>query len=309
MKKLIKKFNGKNVLITGGTGFIGSHLVKALKNFCDVTVLAYPEKMEGVKSIIVDLRDEKGVFEKIKNLNFDIVFHTAGSVKLPGKDESAENHLKVNAIGTKNILEACKGKNIERFVYSSSMSVFGGALYLPVDEKHPKMPSSFYGMSKLLGEICCSEYHRFYGVNTTVLHYSSVFGPRQNKRWVASIFINSALKKKPLRVIGSGESSGDFVYVGDVVNANILAALKKRAIGEDFNIGSGKETTIKGVAYAVKKIIPSVRIIHRSTKNEVIKRFVFDISKARDVLGYKPNYSLYDGLVEQIEYAKHAKVI
>jgi UDP-glucose 4-epimerase len=308
MKKLIKKFNGKNVLITGGTGFIGSHLVKALKDFCGATVLAYPDKMEGVKSIIVDLRDEKDVLKKTKGLDCDVVFHMAGHMELPGKVD-AEKHLAINAGGTKNILEACRKKDIERFIYSSSMTVFGDALYLPVDEKHPKIPDSFYGMSKLLGEIYCYEYRRFYGINTVILRYSYVFGPKQYEGRVVPIFINNALKKKPLQVKGSGTSSQDFVYIKDVVNANILAACRKGAVGGEFNIGSGKDTTINELAHTVKKIIPSARIIHSSAKNEVIKRFVFDISKARNVLGYKPNYSLYNGLVEQIEYAKHAKSV
>lgn len=305
MKKIIEKLKGKNILITGGSGFIGSHLVEALKPLCNVTVFSRTEKIESVKSISVDLRDEKDVLEKIRDLDFDIVFHMAARIKLPGKDNGVKNYFKVNATGTKNILEACRRKDIERFIYSSSMSVFGNALYLPVDEKHPKMPESFYGMSKLLGEIYCNEFHRFYGINTTILRYSAVFGPRQNGKWVIPIFISNALKKKPLQV--KNVSSGDFVYVKDAVNANILAACEKRAAGEGFNIGSGIETTVKELAYAIKKTIPDVKIIDISPKNEVIKRFVFDISKPRSMLGYKPFYSLNDGLVEQIEYAKRAR--
>lgn len=303
--KKIEKLKGKNVLVTGGFGFIGSHLVKTIKPLYNVTVLSHTKNLEGVKSINVDLRDEKDVLEKIKDLDFDIVFHMAGRIKLPGEDDYVKEYFEVNATGTKNILEACRRKDIERFIYSSSMSVFGNVLYLPVNEEHPKMPRSFYGMSKLLGEIYCDEFHRLYGISTTILRYSAVFGPGQNEKWVIPIFISKALKKEPLQV--ENISSGDFVYVKDVVNANILAACEKCAAGEDFNIGSGRETTMEELACAIKKIISDTKIIYISTKNQIIKRFVFDISKARNVLGYTPNYSLIDGLVEQIKYAKHAK--
>lgn len=305
MKNITEKLKDKNILITGGSGFIGSHLVETLKSLCNVTVLSRTKNIEGVESINVDLRDEKGVLKKIRNSDFDIVFHTAGRVKLPGEYNDEKEYFEVNAIGTKNILEVCRRKEIERFIYSSSMAVFGNALYLPVNEEHPKIPESLYGMSKLLGEIYCNEFHRLYGTNTTILRYSAVFGPRQNEKWVIPIFINNALKKEPIQV--RNVSSGDFVYVKDVVTANILAACEKGATGEDFNIGSGIETTVKELAYVVKKIIPDAKIRCVSAKNEAIKRFVFDISKARNVLGYEPIFSLNNGLMEQIKYEKDTK--
>jgi len=305
IKKSLKRIEGKHVLVTGGTGFIGSHLVEALKDFCKVVILSRTRKTGGVTTINADLRDESDIYKKISDLDIDIVFHLAGNVRLPGK---AKDHLEINAIGTRNLLEVCRMKDIEVFIYSSSMSVFGNPLYLPVDEKHPKIPISFYGISKLLGEKYCDEYRRFYGINTTILRYSHVFGPRQPITWVTSIFINDALSNKSLRIYGTGKSSGDFIYVKDVVYANILAASQKNAIGEDFNIGTGKETTIEELAHAIKKLTGKGDISYIPEKNKKITRFVFDISKAKEIIGYTPQYTLEEGLLEQIEYISKRKI-
>lgn len=294
--KVIEKLRDKNVLISGGLGFIGSHLVEALKPICNVTVLSHTKSIEHTKLINADLRNEKDILTKMWDVDFDIVFHMAAQI---GQSKQC---FEVNADGTRNILETCRKKDIRRFIYSSSMSVFGDASHLPVNEEHPKNATSPYGISKLFGEFYCNEYHKSYGVNTTILRYSSVFGPRQNEKWVIPIFIDNALNKKPLQVRTA--SSGDFIYVKDVVKANILAATCKKHIGgEDFNIGSGIETTIKELAYTIKEIIPDTEIVYEPAENEIAKRFVFDISKIRNVLGYKPDYSLKKGLTEQIKFS------
>jgi UDP-glucose 4-epimerase len=301
-KNNLKEILGKSVLVTGGTGFIGSHLVDALKDFCSVIILSRRRNIEGLKTINADLRDENDICKKIGNLDIDIVFHLAGNVKSPGK-ETAEEYFEINARGTKNLLEACRKNDIEKIIYSSSMSVFGNPLYLPVDEKHPKIPNTFYGMSKFLGEIYCMEYRDFYDLNTIILRYSDVFGPRQPPVWVTSIFINNALNNKPLHIYGSGKSSVDFVYVKDIVTANINAASKKEAIGEDFNIGSGSGITIEELAKTIKKIMNDVKITYDpKEKNNDEKKFLFDISKAKKMLGYKPNYTIENGLFEQMDY-------
>jgi UDP-glucose 4-epimerase len=300
VKDSLNEMKGKSALVTGGTGFIGSHLVEALKNFCRVTVLSHARKIEGVTTINIDLRNEADVLKNIADLDFDIVFHLSGNVRVPSRD-TAEDHLKINARGTRNLLEACKKKRVKKFILSSSMCVFGNPLYLPVDEKHPKIPTSFYGISKLLGESYCNEYQRFYGINTVILRYSHVYGPRQYIGRVCSIFINNALNKEPLQIYGSGKSSYDFVYVKDVVDANILAACEESAIGEDFNIGSGQETSIEDLAQAIREIIPEASVNHVPDRNEGLKRFVFDISKSHNVLGYKPSYTLKEGLLRQIQ--------
>jgi UDP-glucose 4-epimerase len=299
----LNKMKGKHVLVTGGTGFIGAHLVEALRGFCHVTVLSSSRKIEGIDTINVDLRNEADVIKNLGNQDFDVVFHLAANATNPGK-YSAEDHLTTNSEGTRILLEACRRKGVERFIYSSSMSVFGPALYLPVDEKHPKLPRSFYGASKLLGENYCSEYRRFYGLGTVVLRYSAVYGPGQAAGLVCATFISNALNGEPLNVYENTGSNYDFVYVKDIVSANILAACKEGAVGEDFNIGSGEHWSIDGLAQVIRGYVPNVHVIHVSGESEGDKSFLFDISKASDILGYKPNYTLQRGLLEQIEYSR-----
>ena len=303
VESALNKMKGKHVLVTGGTGFIGAHLVEALRGFCRVTVLSSAGKSEGIDTLNVDLRNETDVIKSLGDKNFDVVFHLAANATNPSK-YSAEDHLKTNAEGTRILLEACRGKGVERFIYSSSMSVFGPALYLPVDEKHPKLPRSFYGASKLLGESYCNEYRSFYGLGTVVLRYSSVYGPGQAAGLVCATFISNALNGEPLNVYETAGSKYDFVCVEDIVSANILAACEDSAVGKDFNIGSGEQWSIDGLARVIEGLLPNVRIIHVPGRSEGDKSFLFDISKASDMLGYKPNYTLQRGLLEQIEYSK-----
>jgi len=187
------------------------------------------------------------------------------------------------------------------------MAVFDDSLYLPVAEKHAKVPNNFYGMSKLLAEIYCGEYARFHGMTTVILRYSTVYGPRQYDGEVIPVFISNALNGEALRVHGVGKATSDFVYVRDIVNANILAATKETVPGDDFNIGSGEETSIEDLAYAIKGVIPEASITYTPDKSPNTKRFVFDISKARDVLGYKPTYTLPQGLSEQIQHIRNTR--
>jgi UDP-glucose 4-epimerase len=293
----------RRVLVTGGTGFIGSRLVKALRKVCDVTVLSSSRLVEGVETVNVDVREETSVIRSLEGRSFDVVFHLAGKIET-ATSSNAEDFIQTNAEGTRVLLEACRRIGIGRFVYGSSMSVFGPALYLPVDEKHPKLPRSVYGMSKLLGEIYCSEYGRTYGLGTVVLRYSHVYGPGQMTARVCAVFIRNALNEEPLKVYETAGSKYDFAYVDDIVNASILAAYHDNAVGQDFNIGSGEQWTIAGLSEVVRDLFPNARILHVPRGRQADASFVLDISKASQMLGYVPNYTLRRGLLEQIEYMR-----
>jgi len=141
-------------------------------------------------------------------------------------------------------------------------------------------------------------------MNTSILRYSHVYGPRQYKERVCSIFINNALNGEPLKVYRRGDSTSDFVYVKEIVNANILVAVKDNIAEQTFNIGSGRETSIKDLAQTIKTIIPEANIIHVPDEGELVKRFVFDISRACNLLEYKSSYTLQEGLSEQIQYTR-----
>jgi UDP-glucose 4-epimerase len=181
------------------------------------------------------------------------------------------------------------------------MSVFGKIISLPIDENHPKIPETIYGISKLLGEIFCREYSKLYGINTIILRYSSVYGPGMDNKWVIPTFIRCALEGKPLCI--TDNISGDFIYVKDVININVLVACNELISNEDFNVGTGKETYIEELAYTIKIFFPDVKICYLKDK-KLTKRFVFNISKLKSMLRYTPKYSLIDGLKELIEYIK-----
>lgn len=295
----MSEIEGKNILITGGSGFIGRHLVESLIGKCNLIISSH-RKIEGrnidrknAKLIELQLEDFDEVNKTLKDI--DIVFHLAAEIGYPGEKTKPLGMYRSNTMGSLSLLEACRSNDV-RLVYSSSMAVYGTPKYLPVDEKHPKNPKSFYGASKLGGEYYCLLFNELYSIETTVLRYSTVYGPGMDRRWVTSIFFKRALEDKPLTIYGSGESTSDFVFVEDVVQANLFASLKNKAIGEDFNIGSGAETSLKELAEQIIQITNKGNIAHDYTKDEKIKRFRFDISKAKKILNYNPQFNLVNGL-------------
>lgn len=295
-----EKLEGKNILITGGLGFIGGHLANEIKESCNLTLTTHRKIEEGFNSVdkkekIIELQLQNAdVLNKILN-NIDLVFHTAAEIPYPNTKTNPSDMYKANILGTLSLLEACR-KNDVGIVYSSSMAVFGKPKYLPVDEQHPQDPTTYYGATKLGGEYYCSVYNELYGMDTRILRYSSVYGPGMDRRWVVSIFLMQAMEGKPLILHGKGESTGDFVFVDDVVQANLYAATKKEAMGEDFNIGSGIETSIRDLANQVINNTKSGTVTLNPSEKETIKRFIFDISKAEKELGYHPNFNLTDGI-------------
>ncbi len=291
--------NEKNILITGGTGFIGSYLVNSLKKKANLSVLTRGREIQDVKNIKVSLENRKGVIKAARDI--DIIFHMGGEVLTPRKRDLPEKNFEVNTIGTLNILEAGRINDIQQIIFSSTMSVFGNPKYLPVDEKHEKNPNTFYGLSKLSAEECCRLYTQLYDMKITILRYSSVYGLGQNPEWVIPLFIKNALTKKTIAIFGSGENSGDFTHVKDIIRANILSMMNKKAYGADFNIGSGKETSINELAEIIKESVNhKIKIKHTHITEGKPKRFVFDISKARTLIDYTPRYVIADSIKELI---------
>lgn len=292
--------NEKNVLITGGTGFIGNYLVNSLKKKANLSVLTVSKEIKDVKNIKVNLRDRNGVIKAARDI--DIIFHMGGEVPTPGIRDLPQKNFEVNTIGTLNILEAGRINDVQQIIFSSTMSVFGDPKYLPMDEKHKKNPNTFYGLSKLSAEECCRLYKQLYDVKITILRYSSVYGVGQNPDWVIPTFIKNGLTEKTITIFGRGENSGDFVHVKDVVRANILSVVNKKAYGEDFNIGSGKETSINELADIIRELVNlKIKIKHNHMNEGKTKRFVFDISKARTLIDYNPRYTIDDSLKEMID--------
>ena len=297
----MEKFSGKTVLVTGGTGFIGTLLVSALINNCDVLVLSRNKKVKGVRTIQADITRLADLEKSLKRTDIDLVFHVAGNTITPHHTSDLD-HFSVNSLGTKNILELSVRKDVEHVVYSSSIEVYGDPVSLPVTEEHPTIPHSFYGISKWSGEHYCAEFFRQHGLKFTSLRYSYVYGPQLPEFRVISRFIHNMLDNMPLVLNNGGKSTTDYIYVKDVVTANILAAGNKKSFSQVFNIGSGVETSVEDLANALVKIMGKGTLQHMPEDPDLIRRFSLDISKAKRRLGFSPFYSLREGLKEQVKY-------
>jgi UDP-glucose 4-epimerase len=237
--------------------------------------------------------------DSLKNIDIDLVFHMAGSTISPNHYQDPD-FFSINAIGTKNILELCRQKNVDQMVYSSTMDVFGDQLYTPVDEKHPILPDSNYGLSKWMGEEYCRQYMSAYGICSTILRYSYVYGPGLPPYRVISRFIGNALDNKPLLLHNDGKDVNDYIYVRDVISANTLSVTHRKAKNNDFNIGSGISTSVEELARTVIQLIGKGKTETISGVIQPAKNFVFDISKAQKLMNYNPVYSLSKGIKEQI---------
>ncbi|AFK23239.1 UDP-glucose 4-epimerase [Pyrococcus sp. ST04] len=258
---------------------------------------------EGAKLVKADIRDYTSIAEIIREA--DYVFHEAAQISV---EESIRDPIfteEVNVIGTLNILNALSEGN-GKMIFASSAAVYGNNQNLPLREDEPPNPISPYGVSKVAGEYYCKVFHETYGVPVVILRYFNVFGPRQSSAYagVISIFIKRALEGKPLVIFGDGKQTRDFIFVKDVVKANILVAEKKRAEGEVFNVATGRETTILELALKIIDLTSSSSsIVFGPPRPGDIRRSLADISKLRS-LGFSPEYSLEDGLAETFKWFK-----
>lgn len=301
----MKKEN--NVLVTGATGFIGSHLCKALiQKGYRVFGLSSSNKLQRVKSLLAkkefhllkgDVRDLNFLKKILRKHQIKVIFHLAALLPRANALKNPFLFFDVNARGTLNLLNAAYSNKVEKFIYASSDSVYSQPpKYLPVDESHPTLPSTIYGMSKLEGELYCHLYSK--AINITILRYCGVYGKGQHKHNAVYRFISQALKNKPITIYGDGTQSSDFTYIEDVIQGTILAFEKNKP--GIYNISSGKETSIKELATIIIELTNSKsKIIFTNQKTNRPFRFVLDITKAKKILGYSP-HSLKEGLSKYI---------
>ncbi|ADT84062.1 SDR family oxidoreductase [Thermococcus barophilus] len=303
----------KLIVVTGGAGFIGSHIAEELSEDNEVVVIdnLYSGKVENVpenvKFIQADIRDYESIAEIISQA--DYVFHEAALVSVVESVEKPILTEEINVLGTLNILKALS-EGHGKLIFASSAAVYGDNQNLPLKEDEKPKPLSPYGVTKVSGEYYCRVFYELYGVPTVTLRYFNVFGERQGYNQYAgviSIFINRALKNEPLIIFGDGKQTRDFIYVKDVVKANILVAEKEKANGEVFNVARGERTTILELAM---KIIDATNssssIIFDKPRPGDIKHSQADISKIKK-LGFKPDYSLKEGLLRTIEWYRGQK--
>ncbi|MCD5400992.1 NAD-dependent epimerase/dehydratase family protein [candidate division NPL-UPA2 bacterium] len=303
----------RKMLVTGGAGFIGSHLVdKLIEQGANVIVLddlSYGKRenvhrqAEFVKGSVLD-------YERLKDVinNRDTVFHLAASATTKessmGWDDPIYDY-EINAIGTLNILRAIRELGQKtKVVYASSAAVYGQPEYTPITETHPNNPISPYGISKLSGEKYCFAYSKEYGINSAIIRIFNTYGPRQ-PRYVMDDFIKK-LRVDPskLEIIGSGEQTRDFCYVSDVVTAFITVAESQSEIYEVYNVGSGESTSIKELAEMIVSIIsPNARIVsgEETWKGDIKNLGPADITKLKR-LGFSPKTSLSQGLKSLIDW-------
>ncbi|WP_456474198.1 NAD-dependent epimerase/dehydratase family protein [Candidatus Pyrohabitans sp.] len=297
-------------LVTGGAGFIGSHLVDALlSEGYSVAVLddlstGREENLAGVRDRIVFhrgsilSRDLKAVMRDV-----EVVFHHAAQINVRRSVDDPAYDLKVNALGTLNLLE--QGRDVERFIYiSSGGAVYGEPRYLPVDEEHPTDPISPYGASKLAGEKYVQLYGYNYGLKYAILRYANVYGERQDARGeagVISIFLDRLREGRPLTVFGTGEQTRDYIYVGDVVRANFLA-LRCEGV---FNIGTGIETSVNKLIEIISEVTGTTpEVEHAPRRKGEVYRISLDVARSREVLGFEAETSLKEGISRVWEWMK-----
>lgn len=283
---------GKKVVVTGGAGFIGSHLCEELTRLGAHVVsvddysaghernIAFLAGRGGFRAVRADICDRAAMEPLIAGA--DVIFHNAASKKNvclidPQKD------LRVNGGGTLNLLELAREHRVRKFVHASTGSVYGEPTILPTDEDHPLRPVSYYGVSKLAGERYVDVFHRLYGMDTTILRYFHVYGPRQESNefgGVVSIFLRCILEGKPLPIFGHGHQERSFTWVKDLVRANLAAATQPASAGRVYNAASGIQVTILELAQRMVAMMEAdVPIVHKEPLVGDIMHF--DVSNAR----------------------------
>lgn len=307
--------NGK-VLVTGGLGFLGSHLVDLLLktgyetivfdnfSFGKLDNLKQHIEKQGFQLIKGDVRNQREVEKAVKNVDF--VCHLAAVVNIP---LSIENPLLANAVnveGTLTLLKECVKRNVKRFVYASTCAVYGEAQYLPIDEEHPTNPLSPYGASKLAAEYYCKVFYQVYGLPTVCLRFFNVYGSRQTSGpygGVITTFIESLRRGKALTIFGNGNQTRDFIYVEDATKAYEKALYNKECLGGTFNIGTGTKTSINELAQVLIKLFgkSETKIVYSEKRKGDIKESCANIGKAQKFLKFKPEFSVYEGLKKLVK--------
>ena len=318
----MNKLEGAKVLVIGGAGFIGSFVVRELLKEPVKEVIIYDNFTRGKMENIEDsLKDERcyvypygGDIREIDILDkamegVDYVFHLAAMWLLHCKD-FPRTAFDVNIAGTFNVLEACVKHNVKKLIYSSSASVYGDAVEVPMTENHPFNNKNFYGATKIAGEAMCTAFNDRYGLNVIGLRYMNVYGPGQDQHAVYSgvvpIMLNKIEKGEQPIINGDGTQAYDFVYVEDVARANI-AALKADVNYGFYNVGTGVQTTIKELCDTILELKNSnLEVIYKPYSPDdaraLVKNRIGSTEKAKRELGFKYKYPLKEGLKKLIDW-------
>ncbi|MBI5962380.1 MAG: SDR family NAD(P)-dependent oxidoreductase [Chloroflexi bacterium] len=304
-------------LITGGAGFIGSHIARALlQQGANVRILdnfssGKRENLKGLDIELIegDLRNATNVTEAVRGV--DIIFHEAAFVSVAESMEKPQECLDVNVTGTSILFEAARKAGVQRVVIASSAAVYGDSEAYPLSEETPLRQLSPYAVSKRVDEMYAELFTNQFGLEVAALRYFNVYGPRQrpDSMYAAAvpIFIRRILDNKPITIYGDGGQTRDLINVRDVVQANLLASQHPAAPGQIFNVCTGVETRILDLLDILYEIFPNApKHVHTEPRAGDIYRSIGTSKKIMDTLGFKPKVTLADGLFEAVEEMRNA---
>lgn len=300
----------KQILVTGGAGFIGSNLVKViLARLPKAKVTVLDDFYTGHRDNIPENPRVNVVEGSVTDTDLvqslvdgtDLVFHLAAH-NISASMKDPRNDYEVNVGGTLNVLLAARDAGGIRVVYSSSASVYGNPRHLPIHEDESLSTLSPYSVSKLAGENYCQAFYESYGLPTTALRYSNVYGP--GPRGVMYKFMHAAMTSEPLKIHGNGEQTRDFTFVGDVVEATLRAGITPHCEGQVINVATGIETSINQLAHIITEVCGSSSVIEHVENRDIdnIRRRVLNIERLRRVLRFIPRQNLVSGLRQTADW-------
>jgi nucleoside-diphosphate-sugar epimerase len=303
-------------VVTGGGGFIGSHIVENLVRQRNAVVKVIDDfstgKRENVEAfkndveiIEADIADTKNLAQFLKGA--DYVIHQAAIPSVPKSILDPLKSHNANVNGTLNLLLACRDAGVKRVVYASSSSLYGDSPTLPKSEGMMPNPLSPYGAQKLFAEMYCQVFTKAYGLETVSLRYFNVFGPRQDSTsqysGVLALFIPAVLQGRRPTIYGDGLQSRDFTYVQNVVEANLIACKVPGVGGQVFNVACGDRITVNSMLHQINKIVGvDISPVYAEPRSGDIKHSQADITRAREHLGYEPKVSFEEGLRATVEW-------
>lgn len=300
----------KRALVTGGAGFIGSHIAKRLLGLgigvsvIDDLSMGRPENLpRGVSFFRGSILDTALLKESLRGV--DVVFHNAARVSIRNSFDAVCPDAETNVMGTVNLLKESGLSGIKKFIYASSMAVYSNDTAGVLGEEHPKRPASPYGVSKLAGEMYTERMAAHYGFQNIILRYFNTFGPRQTLTpyvGVITIFINNLLAGKPPVIYGDGSQVRDFIFVDDVAEANILA-MRREANNRVVNVGTGRGTSVAEIArMLIERINPCIEPEYARLPEGEPKDSIALVKSAKDLLGFEAKSTLEDRIETVIEW-------
>lgn len=313
----------KKVLITGADGFIGSHLVERLLSAeCEVRAFVYynsfntwgwldslpKNKLGQIEIFAGDIRDSNRVKKAVGGI--DVIFHLAALIGIPFSYDSADSYVDTNIKGTLNVLQAARESGAAKILVTSTSEVYGTAQYVPIDEKHLKQGQSPYSATKIGADFIAESFYRSFNLPVTIVRPFNTYGPRQSARAIIPTIITQLLSAREDIKLGALEPTRDLVFVKDTVEGFVDIARSDKAIGEEINITTGKEISIGGLAQKLVSMInPQAKIVtdrqRLRPKNSEIERLLGCNKKIKELTGWKPGFTLDEGLKETIAWFRN----